>query len=204
MNSTDPLDALLRAMPCTVQRMRQVCRVSDDTLRLLAPCLVPCTFPKKHRLITDTARHRHAYFMERGLTRSYWLVDGQEITTSFATDGAIVFSMDEMYYGIPSQEYVETIEPCTAFRIAIDDLQHLFATNLELANWGRIIHQDEYRRLHRSHKERLTLPARERYEEFRRQFPEVCLKARLSDIASYLGLTLPTLSRIRRSMASER
>lgn len=198
--NTDPLPAMLRSMPRTVRRMRQACRVSDDTLRQLAPLLVPCRFPKKHRIITDMGRHRHAYFMERGLTRSYWLVDGQEITTSFSTDGALVFSMDEMYYGLPSQEYVETIEPSTAFRIAIDDLLRLFGTNIELANWGRIIHQDEYRRLHRSHKERLTLPARQRYEEFRKQFPEVCLKARLSDIASYLGLTLSTLSRLRRDL----
>lgn len=65
------------------------------------------------------------------------------------------------------------------------DLRRLWKTNLELSNWGRIIHQNEYRRLHRSHKERLTLPARERYEAFVRQFPEVCRRANLDFIASY-------------------
>lgn len=73
----------------------------------------------------------------------------------------------------------------------------LFETNIELANWGRIIHQDEYRRLHRSHKERLTLSAKERYEEFRQQFPQVNQRAQLGYIASYLGITLSTLSRLR-------
>ena len=61
----------------------------------------------------------------------------------------------------------------------------------------RIIHQDEYRRLHRSHKERLTLPAKERYEEFQKQFPEVCKRVNLGYIASYLGVTQSTLSRLR-------
>ena len=68
---------------------------------------------------------------------------------------------------------------------------------IELANWGRIIHQNEYRRLHRSHKERLTLPAKERYEEFKQQFPQICQRVKLRYIASYLGITLPTLSRLR-------
>ena len=52
-------------------------------------------------------------------------------------------------------------------------------------------HQDEYRRLHRTHKERLTLPAKERYEQMKIQFPAVCERANLGYIASYLGITLP-------------
>lgn len=139
----------------------------------------------------------HAYFIERGMTRSYWIVDGQEVTTSFSTEGGLVFSMDELYYGLASQEYVETVEPVEAFAITVDDLRHLTCSNLELTNWMRVIHQNEYRRIHRSHKEQLTLPARERYEAFAAQFPSVCRRARLTDIASYLGITSSTLSRIR-------
>ena len=109
----------------------------------------------------------------------------------------IVFSMDELYFNKESEEFVETLEDVVAYRILLTDLLHLFETNLELANWGRVIHQIEYRRLHRSHKERLTLPAKERYEQFQEQFPEVCQRAQLGFIASYVGVTLPTLSRIR-------
>ncbi len=188
---------IIGAMPTVVSRMRKACRVSDATLLELAACLEPCSFPKRHLLVVDNARSRYAYFVEKGLTRSFWIVDGEEITTSFSTDGAIVFSMDELYYDRPSEENVETIEAVTAFRIHVGDLTRLLETNIELANWGRIIHQDEYRRLHRSHKERLTLPARERYEAFCNQFPEVAAKARLGHIASYLGLRLSTLSRLR-------
>ena len=96
-----------------------------------------------------------------------------------------------------SEEFVETLEDVVAYRIELSDLRRLWETNLELSNWGRIIHQDEYRRLHRSHKERLTLPAKERYEEFQKQFPEVCKRVNLGYIASYLGVTQSTLSRLR-------
>ena len=105
--------------------------------------------------------------------------------------------MDEFYYNKLSEEFVETLEEVVAYKISLSDLNRLFQTNIELANLGRIIHQDEYRRLHRSHKERLTLPAKERYEEFKQQFPQIYQRVNLGYIASYLGITLSTLSRLR-------
>ena len=180
-----------------IEGMKSLCPISDATIRALGERLEPCHFPKRFRLISAGGCGGFAYFIERGMTRSYWMVDGEEITTSFSTEGGLVFSMDELYYGRESEEFVETIEEVDAYRIGLADLRHLFETNIELANWGRIIHQNEYRRLHRSHKERLTLSARGRYEAFSRQFPEVCRRAQLGYIASYLGITLPTLSRIR-------
>lgn len=109
----------------------------------------------------------------------------------------MVFSMDEVYFGKTSEEYAQTMEPVDAWRIPVGDMNRLFRENLELCNWGRVIHQNEYRRLHRSHKERLTLPASERYLQFCEQFPEVCRRANLGYIASYLGISQSTLSRLR-------
>lgn len=182
-----------------IETMRRQYPVSDATLKELESHLTLCHFPKKHKLIREGIYCKYAYFIEKGFLRAYWIVDGEEITTSFGKEGCIVFSMDELYYNQKSEEYVEALEEVEAYRISITELRKLFETNLELCNWGRIIHQNEYRRLHRSHKERLTLPAKERYEEFKKQFPEVCQRANLGLIASYLGITLSTLSRLRAS-----
>ena len=179
--------------------MQQAWEVSDETINELQKYILPCNFPRRFKLIESEKRCRHAYFINKGITRSYWVVDGKEITTSFSEEGGIVFSMDELYYNKPSEEFVETLENVEAYRIDIDILQKLFSENIELANWGRVIHQNEYRRLHRSHKERLTLPAKERYEHFKDQFPEICKRAPLKYIASYLGITPYTLSRLRKS-----
>lgn len=171
--------------------------ISDNTIQTLKEYVTLCHFPKKYQLIKADMFCKSAYFIEKGMTRCFWLVNGEEITTSFAGEGSIVFSMDELYYNKVSEEFVETLEEVVAYQIALTDLIHLFQTNIELANWGRVIHQNEYRRLHRSHKERLTLSAKERYEEFKQQFPEVCQRVQLGYIASYLGITLSTLSRLR-------
>ena len=170
----------------------------------LTAMLTPCRFPARHILVAEGAKVGTAYFIETGMTRSYWLVDGEEVTTSFSIEGSIVFSMDELYYGLPSEEYVETVEAVTAYAVSLDDLRRAVSTDIDLAVWWSLIHQDEYRRLHRSHKERLTLPAAERYAAFEIQQPQACRRARLADIASYLGITPSTLSRIRRRRCSAR
>ena len=174
------------------------CGVDDETAwNKLHAALKPCRFGKKQLLVREGFKSGNAFFLEKGMTRSYWIVDGQEVTTSFSTEGSIVFSMDEVYYNKPSEEYVETIEPVMAFAIPIPTLLSLVHSEPSLSHWWVTIHQNEYRRLHRSHKDRLTLSASERYREFESQFPEVCRRGRLSDIASYLGITPSTLSRLR-------
>lgn len=180
-----------------INNMKSLYPISDETIRELETCVTLCHFPKRYQLIKKDIYCKYAYFLEKGMTRSFWLVDGEEITTSFSCEGGIVFSMDELYYKKVSEEFVETLEDVEVYSILLTDLTRLFETNLELSNWGRIIHQNEYRRLHRSHKERLTLPAKERYEEFKKQFPYVERRTNLRYIASYLGITLSTLSRLR-------
>ena len=184
-------------MKNTIESIGKQCPVSELTIKEHESYLTPCSFPKRYQLIKEGIYCKYAYFIEKGILRAYWVVDGEEYTTSFGAEGCIVFSMDELYYNKKSEEYVETLEEVEAYRINISDLKNLMETNLELCNWGRIIHQNEYRRLHRSHKERLSLPAKERYEEFQKQFPEICKKVNLKYIASYLGITLSTLSRLR-------
>ena len=173
-----------------IDKMNSLYPISDETIQILKENTVLCHFPKRHQLIEADKFCKSAYFIEEGMTRSFWLVNGEEITTSFACEGAIVFSMDELYYNKMSEEFVETLEDVVAYRISLTDLLRLFQTNIELANWGRVIHQNEYRRLHRSHKDRLTLSAKERYEAFKLQFPQMCQRIQL-------GITLSTLSRLR-------
>ena len=169
-----------------IDKMNSLYPISDETIQILKENTVLCHFPKRHQLIEADKFCKSAYFIEEGMTRSFWLVNGEEITTSFACEGAIVFSMDELYYNKMSEEFVETLEDVVAYRISLTDLLRLFQTNIELANWGRVIHQNEYRRLHRSHKDRLTLSAKERYEAFKLQFPQMCQRIQLGYIACLL------------------
>ncbi len=180
-----------------LRKMRMAAPISDETASILASHLEECHFHKKELILREGIFCRYVWLLEKGFVRHYWVVNGEEATTSFSTEGTPIFSMDEMYYGKPSEEYAQAMEPVHAWRIKVGELEQLLRDNLELATWARIIHQNEYRRVHKSFKERLTLPARERYRIFTEEFPEVCRRANLGHIASYLGITLPTLSHIR-------
>ena len=182
---------------CFLRKMRTVAPISDETVSLLAQHLTPCHFDKRDMVLYAGVFCKYVWFVERGMLRHYWLVDANEVVTSFSIEGHVIFSMDELYFGEKSQEYAQAVEPVEAYRISVKEMNHLFCTNLEICNWGRIIHQFEYRRIHQSHKERLTLPAKERYLMFLREFPEVSRRANLYDIASYLGITPSTLSKLR-------
>lgn len=84
-------------MTNVIEMMTSLYPVSDDTIQLLKDNVTLCHFPKKYQLIKANQYSRSAYFIEKGMTRSYWLVNGEEITTSFSCEGGIVFSMDELY-----------------------------------------------------------------------------------------------------------
>lgn len=116
--------------------MRVLCPISDETVKELESLVVKCNYPKRYQLIKENIFCRYAYFIEKGMTRSFWLVDGEEITTSFSCEGGIVFSMDELYYNKKSEEFVETLEDVEVYRIELTDLRRLFETNLEFCNWG--------------------------------------------------------------------
>ena len=184
-------------MDTVIDCIKRIAPLSPESEDMLRNATEPCGFNRKEVMVRSGVFNHYAFFVEEGMTRSYWLYEGEEITTSFSVAGSIVFSMDELYYGLPSQEYVAAVDEVASYRILLRDLRHLVSTRLDLCNYFRIIHQDEYRRIHRTHKERLTLPAKERYLAFAAQFPEVVAKAPLGCIASYLGITLSTLSRLR-------
>ncbi len=105
--------------------------------------------------------------------------------------------MKDLYHDEPGYEYVELLEDCELYAIRIDELNQIYETNIEIANWGRIIHQECLLYMDIHHINRLYLPAKERYEQLLREQPDVIHRAQLGYIASFLGMTPQHLSRLR-------
>lgn len=114
--------------------------VSDESIDLLGKHFRKHLFPAKHLIIRGCIIDRNVYFIEKGLTRSYCLADGNEHTTWFSKEGDITFGLLCLYHNRAGFEYVETIEPTLAYSIPISILNELYETNIEIANWGRVIH----------------------------------------------------------------
>lgn len=176
--------------------------VSEKALNLITSCMVRHDFPEKEILIHAGRLDRKVYFIEKGVTRSYIIHDGKEITTWFSMEGDAVCGSWDLYRNKPGFEFVETLEKTTAYSINIERLNELYASNLDIANWMRVLQQENFLLLQDIHINRLVLSVKDRYLELLRRFPAIVQRVNLGYIASYLGTTLPTLSKIRSEIFS--
>ena len=153
--------------------------------------------PKNTMLVTSGMVDDNVYFIEEGVTRSIFHKDALSTTTWFSMEGDITFGMYSLYHNQPSVESVETLTDCTLYVIPIERLNHLYNTYIDIANWGRILHQDVNRLMSHIFVERLQMSPAERYHCFLKHFPGLTNRIKLKYIAEFLGLSIYTLSRIR-------
>lgn len=180
-----------------IKRMRELYPVSDEAAALFASHLKKKNIPPRTIIIQGGKTDRNVYFIERGITRSFSLFDGKEVTAWFSMEGDGTCSSFSLYRNRAGFEYVETLEEVEAYVLSTDELTALYARHIDLANWGRVLQQENFLRLQDMYLSRLNLSAQERYEKMLKEFPDICNQVNLGYIASFLGVTQPSLSRIR-------
>lgn len=187
----------LRGMRNIIENIRKFYPVSDEAINELANHFTLCELPRKHLLIEGGKRNRNVYFIEKGFCRSYCIINGEEVTTWFSREGDITFALNDLYHNTAGFEYVELLEDCVFYVIPIEQLNKLYTTNIEIANWSRVCHQECVLQLQLTRIDRLTLTAAERYEKLIAEQPDLIKRANLGHLASFLGMTQQNLSRLR-------
>lgn len=137
------------------------------------------------------------YFVEQGIARTFYYKDGKDITYWIAIENDFIGSMSSYFMREPSNKLVETIEDCVLWEFEYHKLESLFSANKELGNVGRLfsnygisLMEERFDNLHFN-------TAKERYGILIKKQPEIVNRIPLGMIASYLGITQETLSRIR-------
>lgn len=180
-----------------IKSIRNFHPVSDESIRELSAHFVKMEYPSKTLIIEGGKMNNYVYFIEKGLCRSYCIVDGEEVTSWFSREGDITFALLALYRNQPGFEYVETIEDTTVYAIKIDDLNELYNRNIEIANWSRVVHQECVLSLQTRRIERLQKSAKERYEILLNEQPDLFIRVKLGYLASFLGMTPQHLSKMR-------
>ncbi len=108
--------------------------------------------------------------------------------------------MYSLYHNQPSVESVQALTECETYIVPIEELNKLYLRFNDIANWGRVLHQDVNRLLSHVFVERLQLSPHERYECFMNHFPGVINRVKLKYVAEFMGISIYTLSRIRRTV----
>lgn len=156
-------------------------------------------FMKNEVLISAGRINGCLYLIKRGLVRAYMIINGREITFWFGEDGSIAVSMESYINHRPGYETIATIEPTEIYQIDFSDLYRLYADDINIANWGRKFAEQEILRAEKCFLPQLFTTAAQRYDDFMQQYPSLLNRVPLEYIASYLGITPVSLSRIRAS-----
>ena len=171
--------------------------INEEITHALEQCFEIVEVPEKNLLLKDGETCDYLYLVLDGLARMYYIKDDEEVSSLFVEEKYFFNAAESFYSRKPGYEYIETIEPTTLARIHYDHLQRLYKTYPELNYIARVITENY---LVKS-QERLYLlrkqTAEERYLYFTSHYPTLLQRVPLKHIASYLGLTLETLSRIR-------
>lgn len=171
--------------------------VDDEIRRFVQHKTHTETHPKGTLLTRQNQYSRKIYFMEEGLARSFYFENGKDITTNFYTEGKILGNVDSIFTGVPTRYNFEILEESTLVSCNYQELEALCAVSLPAANFSRYILGN----LMTQTLARLTslqhMTAREKYEQLLEENPGIILRAPLGMIATYLGISQETLSRIR-------
>ncbi len=155
-------------------------------------------FYKNEMILKQDKVCKNLYFIEKGLARGYRIDDeGKDITNWFAPEGTLATSAYSFISQNPSFENIIALEDCTMRTISRKTLYELYAQFPEMNEMGRELVEIYYLEL----EERLNAlqfqTAKQRYENFLKQDGYLLQRTSLGYIASYLGITQETLSRIR-------
>lgn len=153
--------------------------------------------PSKTILLEEGKIAEKLYLIRKGCMRLFFYNEGKDITFQFFFEGDVVSSFDSLYKCMPSLFYLESIEPTELTAIRREDFYDLINNDLsfrQLCEEKLIDRFHVYQQLFLS---RIKNTPRQRYEELLKEYPDIIQRIPQHYIASYLGITPVSLSRIR-------
>lgn len=182
------------------QILNNVWPLPPVSLQLLAKHIKEVHFPKGHLLIQADKIETSIYFLKKGIARAYVLQDGNEVTFWFGKEGDLIFSMKNYIENKHGYEMIELLENSELYQIKTITLQTLYQNDIHMANWGRKLAEQELIKTEERLISRQFRTASERYATLMQKSPELLQRVQLGHIASFLGITQVSLSRIRAEM----
>lgn len=161
------------------------------------------TIPKGDILVHQGAVQNEIYFVTSGLLRSYYIdMNGNDVTRFFSKEGSLL-CYERLFDHKPSNRSVEALEECVVMVIQCNNFKTLIEDHLYcMKAYTRLLERKLEYKIQRE-SSFLLKSATERYVDFKRMYPTLEKRIHQAYIASYIGITPVSLSRIRRTIAEE-
>jgi CRP-like cAMP-binding protein len=160
-------------------------------------CLEQIVLSKNEYLVTEGRVCRHIYFLEHGALRGFYNLDGKEITHWFAFEKDFVTSFHSFITQQPAVENIQLMEGSILWAISKDSLTKLLNEYHDIERLVRIAYEKYYIQLEERFVNAQFKSAAERYQNLLSQTPHILERVPLGYVASYLGISQETLSRVR-------
>ena len=156
------------------------------------------TLKKGEILVKEGQYSDKAYFIVSGSTRAYYLNDGKDITYWFAFENDFICAINSFFQNIPSPHFIEVLEETILLEISRDDIMKL---SDKYHNFERLTNRVATKTMLKLQARIVSMQfqsAEQRYQNLLSAYPSITQRVSLTHIASYIGITLETLSRIRK------
>jgi len=160
---------------------------------------------KKNEFFQEEGRvAQHYYFIQSGFARSYAVdAHGNDITTNFYEASDILIDWYSFIQKTPALEYIQALTDCEGWEIEFNNFQQLFSTVGPFRDSCRGRLASGYFQLKKQSISMITHTAKERYLQLLIDRPQIVQNVSLKHIATYLGITDTSLSRIRKEIAEQ-
>lgn len=155
------------------------------------------TFKKSEIVVREGQFAKNAYLITQGCARAYYLQDGRVISDWFTFENEIMAPIVSFFSQEPSPHFVEFIEDSVAIVCTKDTIDQLSNKHHDFERFiSKVVTETMLGLCERLHIIQFV-KAEERYTRLLKIYPDITNRIPLTHIASYLGITLETLSRIR-------
>ncbi len=182
-----------------IQFVQHVLPMSGGKAEQLVEKFEPRKIGRNEYLLKEGVVCNESHFIVEGLMRSFiYDLEGRDVTTAFYSRAMFPSDLLSFFKRVPSKEYIQAITDCETWYISYKDMQASFHEMPEFREFGRLNIINQYGILKQRMLSMLQETAEQRYSALIDSNQEVLQNAPLKHIASYLGITDTSLSRIRK------
>jgi CRP-like cAMP-binding protein len=188
-----------------IEKFKSFCstivKFNDDEWKAMEKCLGVKTLKKNEHFLRSGEVCTKMGFVIEGSTRLYFLVDGEDITKDFCFENSFTGSVASFQTKKPARFNVVAMEDTRLVTLDYESLEKLFETYHCWSNLIRIVLVHFSIRKENREISFLLNTAEQRYVELVDSNPEILQRVSLKYIASFLGISAETVSRIRNKIA---
>ena len=186
-----------------ISYVKKITPLTDSELELILTLFEIRNINKKTNLLRAGNIAKEVYFVLEGCVRLFYEKQGEEISAYFFTEKMFAGAYDSFISQKPSRHSIETIEDCEVLSISHKAFLKLLKDFPKMNEFVRKVLEERFVSLHALFTSQILDSPEERYLNIQKERPDLLMRVPQHQIATFLGITPVSLSRIRNRVAKK-